>query len=203
MDYILETIIVGPMEVNCYILGCKGTREATIIDPGVDYDKIKKRLEEIGVTAKYILNTHGHADHIGANGKFGLPVFIHRLDATFLRNPIKNLSTMFGFVVASPKADRLLEDKSKIEVGSLNLEIIHTPGHTPGSISIKCDDIVFTGDTLFCEGIGRTDLPYASEKDLFNSIREKLLVLPDMTKVYPGHGPASTIGHEKEYNPFL
>lgn len=203
MDYILETICVGPMEVNCYILGCNRTKEAVIIDPGDDYDKIKSRLEEIGVSAKYILNTHGHGDHIGANGKFGLPVLIHKLDAPFLKNPMKNLSVTFGFTVSSPKAERLLEDKDRIEIGDLNLEVIHTPGHTPGSISIKCDDIVFTGDTLFCEGIGRTDLPYASEKDLFNSIREKLLVLPDSTKIYPGHGPDSTMGHEKEHNPFL
>ncbi len=203
MDYILETISVGPMEVNCYILECKSTREAVIIDPGADYDKIKKRLGEIEAMPKYILNTHGHADHIGANGGFGLPVLIHRLDAAFLKNPIKNLSAQFGLTVSSPKANRLLEDKDKINIGDLVLEIIHTPGHTPGSVSIKCDDIVFTGDTLFCEGIGRTDFSYASEKDLFKSLREKLLVLPDSTKIYPGHGSASTIGYEKEHNPFL
>lgn len=203
MDYILETICVGPLEVNCYILGCKRTSEAVIIDPGDDFEKIKKRLEEIGLKPKFILNTHGHADHIGANGRFGLPVMIHRADVTFLKNPVKNLSAQFGLTVSSPKSDRLLEDKEKINVGDLVLEVIHTPGHTPGSISFKCDDMVFTGDTLFCEGVGRTDFSYSSEKDLFKSIHEKLLILPDSTKVYPGHGPASTIGHEKANNPFL
>lgn len=191
------------MEVNCYILGCDRTKEAVIIDPGADCDKIKNRLEEMKVSAKYILNTHGHGDHIGVNEKFGLPVLIHQLDAPFLKNSIKNLSAMFGFNVSSPNANRLLEDRDIVKVGNLSLEIIHTPGHTPGSISIKCDNIVFTGDTLFCEGVGRTDLPYASEKDLFNSIREKLLILPDSTRIYPGHGPASTIGHERKHNPFL
>lgn len=203
MDYILETICVGPMEVNCYILGCKRTRQAVIIDPGDDVEKIKKRLEEVGLKPKFILNTHGHADHIGANGGLGLAVMIHRADATFLKNPVKNLSAQFGLTVSSPKPDRLLEDNEKINIGDLVLEVIHTPGHTPGSISIKCDDLVFTGDTLFCEGVGRTDFSYSSEKGLFKSIREKLLILPDSTKVYPGHGPASTIGHEKANNPFL
>ncbi|KPK41563.1 MAG: MBL fold metallo-hydrolase [Omnitrophica WOR_2 bacterium SM23_29] len=203
MDYILETISVGPMESNCYIFGCRRTREAVIIDPGSDYAEIKKRLERVEISAKYILNTHGHADHIGANGKFGLPILIHRHDALFLRNPIKNLSAMFGLTVSSPKANKFLEDGDKINIGKLVLEIFHTPGHTPGSISIKYDDLVFTGDTLFCEGVGRTDFPYSSEKDLFKSIREKLLVLPDSTKIYPGHGPASTIGHERKNNPFL
>lgn len=203
MDYILETIPVGLMEVNCYILADKRTREAVIIDPGADYDRIKERLERIKVLPKYVLDTHGHADHIGANGQFKLPILIHRLDALFLSDPKKNLSTMFGLVVFSPKADRLLEDNDEIKIGDLVLEVIHTPGHTPGSISIKCNDLIFTGDTLFCEGVGRTDFPYASEKDLFKSLRERLLVLPDSTRIYPGHGPASTIGHERERNPFL
>lgn len=203
MDYILETIHVGLIEVNCYILADKRTREAVIIDPGADYDRIKERLERIKVLPKYVLDTHGHADHIGANGQFKLPILIHRLDALFLSDPKKNLSTMFGLDVVSPNAERLLEDKDVINIGDLALEVIHTPGHTPGSISIKCNDLVFTGDTLFCEGVGRTDLPYASEKDLSKSLRERLLVLPDSTRIYPGHGPASTIGHEREHNPFL
>lgn len=203
MDYILETIHVGLIEVNCYILGDKRTREAVIIDPGADYDRIKERLERIKVLPKYVLDTHGHADHIGANGQFKLPILIHKLDALFLSDPEKNLSTMFGLDVVSPNAERLLEDKDVINIGDLALEVIHTPGHTPGSISIKCNDLVFTGDTLFCEGVGRTDLPCASEKDLSKSLRERLLVLPDSTRIYPGHGPASTIGHEREHNPFL
>ncbi len=199
----METITVGPMEVNCYILGCAKTLEAVIIDPGAEDDRIKGRLNRDKLSARYIINTHGHADHIGANGKFGLPVMIHRSDIPFLNSPAKNLSAMLGMTISSPPADRALEDGDKLYVGDLILEVIHTPGHTPGSISVKCGDIVFTGDALFNEGIGRTDFPYGSEEDLLKSIRKKLLILPDSTKVYPGHGAATTIGYEKTHNPFL
>lgn len=203
MKYILETITVGPVEVNCYILGCNRTSEAVIIDPGAEDGRIKERLSKYNLSAKYIINTHGHADHIGANGKFGLPVMIHKSDASFLSNPAKNLSVMMGTIITSPPASRVLEDGDKLYVGDLALEVIHTPGHTPGSVSIKCEDLVFTGDALFKEGLGRTDFPYSSEEDLLKSIREKLLVLPDSTKVYPGHGAATTIGHEREHNPYM
>lgn len=203
MGYILETVAVGPIGVNCYILGCERTYEAVIIDPGADDDKIKKRLSKKGLSAKYIINTHGHADHIGANGRFGLPVMIHRSDAPFLSDPEMNFSAMMGMAISLPPPDRVLEDGDKLNVGGLLLEIIHTPGHTPGSISVRCEDMVFTGDALFNEAIGRTDFPYGSEEDLLKSIREKLLLLPDSTKVYPGHGAATTIGHERGHNPFL
>lgn len=203
MRYILETVTVGPVEMNCYILACGKTLEAVIIDPGAEDDKIKGRLNGKGLSARYIINTHGHADHIGANGRFDLPVMIHGSDVPFLSNPAKNLSAMLGIEIFSPPPSRVLEDGDKLYVGSLLLEIIHTPGHTPGSISVKCEDMVFTGDALFNEGIGRTDFPYSSEKALLKSIREKLLVLPDSTKVYPGHGAATTIGYEKEHNPYI
>lgn len=203
MKYILETIVVGPMEVNCYILGCANTLEAVIIDPGAEDDRIKESISKDSLSAKYIINTHGHADHIGANGKFGLPVMIHRSDVPFLSSPAKNLSAILGMAILSPSPTRVLEDGDKLYVGDLLLEIIHTPGHTPGSISVKCEDLVFTGDALFNEGIGRTDFPYGSGDDLLKSIREKLLVLPDSTKIYPGHGADTTIGHEKNHNPFL
>ncbi len=203
MGYILETVAVGPIGVNCYILGCERTHEAVIIDPGADDEKIKRRLSKKGLSAGYIINTHGHADHIGANGKFGLPVMIHGLDAPFLSDPEMNFSAMMGMAISLPPPERLLEDGDKLDVGDLLLEIIHTPGHTPGSISVKCEDMVFTGDALFNEAVGRTDFPYGSEEDLLKSIREKLLPLPDSTKVYPGHGAATTIGYEREHNPFL
>lgn len=201
--YILETVTIGPVGVNCYILGCRKTFEAVIIDPGAEDDKIKKLLVKSGLKARYIINTHGHADHIGCNGKFDLPVLIHRLDAPFLVNPAKNLSLMLGMIISSPPARRVLEDKEKLYVGELVLDFIHIPGHTPGSIAVKCEDIVFTGDALFNESVGRTDFPYGSQEALLKSIKEKLLVLPDSTKVYPGHGAASTIGYERRHNPFL
>ncbi len=203
MKYILETIKVGPVETNSYILGCAMTRDAVIIDPGADDEGIKKRLKENRLSVAFIINTHGHSDHIGANGKFAVPVLIHKLDKVFLNDSAKNLSFMTGISVSSPQSSRSLEDKEILKLGDLTLEVLHTPGHTPGSISIKCEDLVFTGDALFKEGIGRADLPYSSEEELFKSIRERLFVLPDSTKVYPGHGPSTTIGYEKVNNPFF
>jgi len=201
---ILKTIVVGPNQTNCYILGSKAANEAVIIDPGADADLIKNALSETGLTAKYIINTHGHADHIGSNKDFKVPVLIHKADSAFLKSPYKNLSVFFGHWITSPAAKHFLEDGEKINVGDLVLEIMHTPGHTPGGISIKIETpqwgvstIIFTGDTLFKDGVGRTDFPGSSEKDLLNSIRSKLMVLDDSFVIYPGHGPASTIGKER------
>ncbi len=200
---IIETVVVGPLETSCYILACGKPKEAAIIDPGDEYNKIKKIIGRSGLKPLFIINTHGHGDHIGANKDFGLPIYIHRLDADCLTDPSKNLSSSFFLDVVSPKAARLLEGGEKIKVGSLELEIIHTPGHTPGGICIKCGDAVFSGDTLFCGGVGRTDLPGGSRKDLENSIRGKILTLPGETLVCPGHGPFTTVDQEIESNPFL
>lgn len=200
---ILETIVVTQMEANCYVLGCQRTKEAIVIDPGGDYEKVKRRIEENGLKVKCIVNTHGHIDHIGANAEFGVPVWIHRLDADFLRDPAKSLSAAFGGLYISPPPSRLLEDGDEVKFGEISLRVIHTPGHTPGGISLKYDDIVFTGDTLFCGGVGRTDFPYSSEDLLFESIRERLLIFDDKTVIYPGHGPSSTIGEERRSNPFI
>ena len=200
---ILKTIIAGPMGANCYILGCNSSKEAIIIDPGGDYQKIVACLEEQGLEPKIIINTHGHIDHIGANDKFNLPIYIHELDAEYLTDPVKNLSALFGPPYISPAASRLLKDGGKIELGEISLEVIHTPGHTPGGICLKTGDIIFTGDTLFCGGIGRTDFPSASEKDLIESIKGKILILDDNTLIYPGHGPCSTVGRERRENSFL
>lgn len=200
---ILEKIEVGPQQTNCYLLGCQKTSEALIIDPGDDYPEIEEAIQRKELSPKLIVNTHGHIDHIGADGRFKLPIWIHKLDEAFLNDPMKNLSAFVGSSGTFPSADRLLEDKDQIKIGQLSLEVMHTPGHTPGGICLKCDKIVFTGDTLFCGGVGRTDFSYSSEKDLFKSIKEKLLVLDDETTIYPGHGPSSTIGEEKCTNPFL
>lgn len=200
---ILEKIIVGPMQVNCYILGCPRTSQAIIIDPGAEPEKIKRRLKICGLKVKCIVNTHGHADHIGANTYFALPVYIHQLDAKFLTNPELNLSSMLGLSLSSCAPAKLLKDGQTLKVGDISLKILHTPGHTPGGICLKADKFCLTGDTLFAQGIGRTDIPYASEEDLLTSIREKLFTLPAQVAIYPGHGPSSTIGEEKENNPFL
>jgi glyoxylase-like metal-dependent hydrolase (beta-lactamase superfamily II) len=200
---IIERIIVGPLETNCYILADEKTKDAVIIDPGGDYSRIQKRIEKLGLKPLCVINTHGHGDHIGANEKFDLPIWAHKLDADFLTDPDKNLSGAFFAHICSPPADRLLEGGEKIKAGSLKLEIIHTPGHTPGGICVKCGKALFTGDTLFYQSIGRTDIPMADTNDLLRSIKTKLMVLDDDIFIYPGHGPESTIGEERRNNPFL
>lgn len=200
---ILEKIVVGPMQVNCYILGSSDTSEALVIDPGFEPEKIKRSLNKRGLKAKYVVNTHGHIDHIGADANFTCPVYIHRLDARLLKNPALNLSDMMGISFTLPAQIELLEDGQKLKIGEFYLEVIHTPGHTPGGICLNEGEFIFTGDTLFAQGLGRTDIPYASERDLLNSIQKKLFTLQDEVVIYPGHGPSSTIGEEKRNNPFI
>ncbi|MFZ5799858.1 MAG: MBL fold metallo-hydrolase [Candidatus Omnitrophota bacterium] len=200
----LKKIIVGDLEENCYVLADEAARNAIIIDPGADYERICRVLKENRLKARLVVNTHGHADHIGADADFNLPVYIHKLDAKCLQDPQFNLS----FLVGAPFSVKLkeiitVENGALIKLDSLALEVIHTPGHTPGGICLKMDDLVFTGDTLFFGGVGRTDFPGASEQQLLASIRDRLLSLDDTTIIYPGHGPNSTIGNEKHRNPFL
>ena len=201
--FTVETFVIGPLEVNCYIISDPNGKEAFLVDPGAEAGRLKKFLRENSLGLKFIINTHGHGDHIAANGYFDAPVYIHRLDKDFLKDPAKNLSGAFGFLINTPEASRLLEDKEKIPFGGSALEIIHTPGHTPGSISIKLDSAIFTGDALFHGSIGRTDFDYGDERVLLDSIRKRLLVFADDTVIYPGHGPESTIGEERRSNPFL
>jgi len=191
------------MGANCYIVGDRKDKSALLIDPGGEPARIKDALKESELNLKFIINTHGHGDHILGNSYFDVPVYIHRLDKDFLTDPGKNLSGMFGLFLKTSKAARLLEDGEKVLLDNLEFDIIHTPGHTPGGISIKLDGVVFTGDTLFAGGIGRTDLPEGNEGLLFKSIKERLFALDDDTIIYPGHGPESTIGEEKRTNPFF
>jgi glyoxylase-like metal-dependent hydrolase (beta-lactamase superfamily II) len=200
---IIEKLIVGPMQANCYILGCPRTSEAVVVDPGGDAEKIKAHLAKCGLKVNCVINTHGHVDHIGADNSFSAPVYIHRLDGEFLTNSQLNLSDMCGLSLKLSAPDRLLEDGDRIKAGDITLEVIHTPGHTPGGICLNAGKAVFTGDTLFAQGVGRTDFPYASGEDLGLSIRKKLFTLADDVIIYPGHGPSSTIGEEKKSNPFI
>lgn len=200
---ILKRFVVGPLGVNMYVLADPATREACLIDPGAESAKAKDFITKNGLAPKFIINTHGHGDHIGANRSFGIPIYIHELDKDFLADPDKNLSRLFMFGVVSPEASRLLKDGDIIELGSIKIKVLHTPGHTPGSISLKLDGIVFTGDTLFRRSVGRTDLDNGDEGALLDAIKNKLLVMDDDTVVYPGHGEFSTIGDEKRDNPFL
>jgi glyoxylase-like metal-dependent hydrolase (beta-lactamase superfamily II) len=208
----IVTLVVGSLYTNCYLVICDRTQEALIIDPGFADHESTRVLNEIGrynARVKYVINTHGHADHVSGNMKIRertkAQIAIHHDDAEMLIDSRRNLSEMFGLRVNSPPPDRILRDGDEIKVGSLKFEVIHTPGHTPGSISLysRSENIVFTGDTLFAGSIGRTDLPGASLRKLISSIKSKLLTMPDKTVVYPGHGGATTIGRERIFNPFL
>ncbi len=205
---ILEIVCVGPMQVNCYILAPKVNSPTIIIDPGQEGNKIKRRLREHKLTPALIINTHGHMDHIGCDDDFGVPIYIHSQDVALLTDSKLNLSAVFMSPITVKSEIRPVEEKSRICLEGIELGVIHTPGHTPGGIALYLEkpqgsNIVFTGDSLFFQGIGRTDFPGASEELLVKSIRDKLFKLPDETKVYPGHGPSTTIGREKKENPFL
>jgi len=208
---ITKMFTVGALYTNCYVVGCNETKEALIIDPGFDTELVAKRIlreaDQLELQIKYIVNTHGHPDHIAGNGivkkMTSAPILIHEYDAPMLTRATENLTMLFGLRTASlPPADRILHNGDAIKVGEVMLRVLHTPGHTRGSISILGNDVVFTGDTLFAGSIGRTDLPDSSPKEIMSSLK-KLTILPDHIKVYAGHGPASTIGEEKKSNPFL
>lgn len=204
-----KKLVVGWLETNCYLIGCKDSRKAAVIDPGgeEDVDLILNLLQENNFDLKYIINTHGHIDHIAGNkalkAKTKALLLIHKLDAHMLVDTNKNISIFTGKEICSSPADRFLEEGDEIILGSLKLTVFHTPGHTPGGISLALNNIVFTGDTLFAGGVGRTDLPDGSYQDLQKSIKEKLLILDDDKIIYPGHGPSSTIGEERRTNPYI
>jgi len=195
----------GMLVSNCYIIGDNG--EGAIIDPGADADEIIAKAREAGLEIKYIILTHAHIDHMVSmdmlREKTGAKVLVHEKDAPALPNSRINGSMLFGLDRKFSEADVLLKDGDVVEVGGLKLEIIHTPGHTPGGICIKVENCVFTGDTLFRLSVGRTDLGNGDHDDLMESLTGKLMKLDDETVVYPGHGTSSTIGYERKYNPFF
>jgi glyoxylase-like metal-dependent hydrolase (beta-lactamase superfamily II) len=204
---ILERIVVGNLDTNCYIFGSAKEKEVVIIDPGGSPELILSVLYGLTARVRYIINTHGHMDHIAANRQIkrrtGAEICIHRADSEMLIDSRKNFSDLMVTPVTSPPADRLLNDGDVINVGELKLKVIHTPGHSPGGISMVSDGLVFTGDTLFAGSIGRWDFPGASYNLLLASVRNKLLVLDEDMIIYPGHGPTSNIGTEKKENPFF
>lgn len=204
---ILECISVGPFEVNCYVLAADKDCQAIIIDPGGDELKIQKVLAKHKLKPGLVINTHGHIDHIGCDDKFNVPVYIHQRDSNLLKDSQLNLSNFLTMPFTVKSKICAVDDRESIELDGIELEVIHVPGHTPGGIALLLrkpeNKILFSGDSLFCQGIGRTDFPEACAELLIKSIKEKLLVLPDDTVIYPGHGPSSTIGEERRNNPFL
>ncbi len=204
---IINNIVVGPLEVNCYILGCEDTKEAAIIDPGDNADEIIKAIEKADLKPVYIINTHAHFDHIGGvravQDHFNIDFLLHEEDL-FLINNASTQARAFGLdPIPKPNVNKFVNNGDKISLGNKVIDVIHTPGHSPGCVCYLIDNNVFVGDTLFAGSIGRTDLPGGSYETLINSIKEKLLPLGDSTVVYPGHGPSTTIENEKEHNPFL
>lgn len=206
MDMEIKLIAAGEFAANCYVVHKDG--RGIIIDPGADAEAIMAALDEEGLKIEAIINTHGHFDHIGANGViksvFDAPLYIHRGDEAFLEDAKRNLSLWAGLeAVVSPPADHLLSGGEFLELAGLKVEILHTPGHSPGSICLKVGGVLFTGDTLFAGSVGRTDFPGSSREQLKDSLRNVVLSLPSETVVYPGHGPASRLETEVKYNPFL
>jgi hydroxyacylglutathione hydrolase len=207
----IKMFTVGVISTNCYLVVCTETKEALIIDPGfgtkVEAEEILGEVKKYGLKIKYIVNTHGHPDHTSGNKILkeltGAEILIHEYDASKLANTSGNLMTFFGLRSTSPPADKILHDGDIIQVGTIKLKVLHTPGHSRGGISLLGEDFVFTGDTLFAGSIGRYDFPDASYEELMRSIRDRLATLPDHMQVYSGHGPPTTIGKEKRYNPFL
>lgn len=204
---IIKKIVVGELMTNCYLLGCKQTKAIAIIDPGAESEKIIKEIDKANLKPKFIILTHGHGDHIGAiNGlkkKYNIPVYIHENDKELLENSYLNFSAFMFGKETSIIADKKLKDNDTIVLGNFKIKVLHTPGHTPGSIVLKCNNILFSGDTLFQNGIGRTDLPGGSYDKIINSIKTKILSLPDDTIVYPGHGPETNVIEEKTNNYYL
>lgn len=204
---IVKAMAVGPIMANCFILGCETTREAAVVDPGDETDRILSALAQQKLQVTHIINTHGHFDHVGGNRKLkdatGAQLLIHTLDAPML-NHLSSNAAAFGLTAEnSPAPDRMLEDGDTVTFGTVELQVLHTPGHTPGGISLLADGGVFVGDTLFAGSIGRTDFPGGDFGTLVASIQTKLFGLEDATKVYCGHGPETTIGREKRSNPFV
>jgi glyoxylase-like metal-dependent hydrolase (beta-lactamase superfamily II) len=198
---------VGPIQANCFIVGCEQTLEAVVIDPGGEGDRILLALAESNLTVKYIINTHGHMDHVGANKSIkevtGAPILIHALDAPMLDRVADSAAAWGLRAENSPAPERMLQDGDEITFGNITLTVIHTPGHTQGGISLHAQDDVFVGDTLFAGSIGRTDFPGGSFETIKESIQQKLFKLGDDVRVHTGHGPSTTIGQERRQNPFV
>jgi len=208
---ILERFVVGMMQTNCYLLGDPATRQAAVIDPGGDGHQIAGRLRELDLELAMILNTHGHFDHVLdawlLKQELGGDVFLHADDQAILEDRSVGLVAPLAATSKSPRGsvDQWLREGDRLQIGSLQLEVLETPGHTPGHVSfyLATANVIFVGDTLFAGSIGRTDFPGGSYEELIRSVKTKIFPLDEATVVLPGHGPETTVGEEKRSNPFF
>ncbi|MGD0153601.1 MAG: MBL fold metallo-hydrolase [Thermacetogeniaceae bacterium] len=205
---IVKSLAVGSMMANCYLVWCEATKEALVIDPGGEGRRILAEIAQEHLRVLYIVNTHGHVDHIAADAEVrsatGAKLMIHEEDAPLLSNSNLNLSLYVGTALPELQPDLLLHEGDEIACGEqVRLKVLHTPGHTRGGICLQGKDLIFTGDTLFEGSIGRTDFPGGSYEAIIKSIKDKILPLEDACLVYPGHGPATTVGRERAHNPYL
>lgn len=203
----LKTITAGPLGVNCYLIACENTKAGAVIDPGADAPQILKTIKDNNLDIKYILLTHGHVDHLAhltrLKGELNAQFLMHQDDA-FLLKGLFAQALMFGLPnPGNPKPDRFLSDGEEIILGDLKINVLHAPGHSPGSITFHVEDKLFVGDLIFSGSIGRTDLPKGDYQTLIDSVQTKIFTLPDETIIYPGHGPETTVGQEKLTNPFF
>jgi glyoxylase-like metal-dependent hydrolase (beta-lactamase superfamily II) len=207
MIKIETSILLKEFQINTYLLWDTESLEALLIDPGAPSDRFLEHIRSLNLKVKMIVNTHGHGDHIGGNSFFAkaleCPCAIHELDAEMLVNNKKNFSELMGIPLSLAPAQHLLQDNEVIMLGDKQVKVIHTPGHTRGGICLLVDKYLISGDTLFEQSIGRTDLPGGNNATILKSIKEKLFTLDDDVLVFPGHGPVTSIGLEKTNNPFV
>jgi hydroxyacylglutathione hydrolase len=208
-ELFIDKMTVGAIDTNCYFLLCQDTKKLAIVDPGADGERIAAKIKASGWQPTMILNTHGHWDHIGANkylqDQFSIPIFIHEADLDYLSDAALSMAVWMDSDGDGGLCQKPLADGDEIKLGNIDIQVIHTPGHTPGGVSfyLPRQRALFCGDTLFDHSVGRTDLPGGDMDLILESISNKLYVLPDDVIAYPGHGPRTTIGNEKKGNPFV